>query len=213
MLINGHFIHNATGANHPYSVEVLTDVMDSLTLSEVPALEVESEQKAYEIYQDGALMPVTVNLKTSVDSLKANSYIHTGSFHYWDSGKVVSFAAVNDPVPVVVIIGGAAVLLICGINIIDELVDSCADEAARACKPNGVKKCEAKITAWSLITGCNSNCEFECWPPAPPPPPVSPPVSPPVHSPTPPTKPTGVKPVDKVTTETTSLRIKKFDLP
>ncbi len=165
MLIEGHLVDHATGANHPYSIEVPFEALDSITLSEVPQLE-DSEEQTYEIYQDGERMPVVLYLETSADPLKANSYIHTGTFYYEDSGKVVSFAAVNDPIPVVLVVG-AAVLLICGVNIIDQLVESCAEEAKEACDPNGVKWCKAKITAWSLLSGCRSECTFACHEPVP----------------------------------------------
>lgn len=165
MLIEGHLVDHATGANHPYSFEVPAEALDSITLSEVPLLE-DSEERAYEIYQDGERMPILLYLETSADPLKANSYIHTGTFYYEDSDKVVSFAAVNDPIPVIPIVA-AAVLLICGVNIIDQLVESCAEEAKKACDPNGVKWCKAKITAWSLLSGCRSECTFACHDPVP----------------------------------------------
>ena len=162
----GHLTDNATGANHPYAVEIPAHILDSITLDSVPALE-DSDEEVYEIYQDGDRVPVTLYMETTADPLKANSYVHTGTFYFEDTGKVVSFSALNDPIPVVVIVGGALVLLLCGANIIGDLVNSCAKRAAAACAPNGVKSCVAEITAWSLLMGCSSNCRFTCFPPAP----------------------------------------------
>jgi len=53
----------------------------------------------------------------------------------------------------------------CGTNIVQELVDACADRAARACAPHGARTCKAAITDWSLIRGPDRNCTFTCWPP------------------------------------------------
>ena len=164
-LFEGYLVDYATGTNHPYSVEIPADVLADITIDPVPLLE-DSQEQVYNIYQDGERVPVTLHMETSADPLKANSYIHSGSFLFEDNGKVVTFTALNDPVPVVILIGGAIVLLICGINIIDELVESCAEQAKEACEPNGVKSCTAEITAWSLLMGCSSNCSFDCHPPA-----------------------------------------------
>lgn len=167
VLFEGYLVDYATGINHPYSVEILADVLAGITMDPAPQLE-DSPEQVYNIYQDGERVPVTLHMETSADPLKANSYVHTGSFVFEETGKVVTFSALNDPVPVVVIVGGAIVLLICGVNIIAELVESCAEEAKNACEPNGVKWCEARITAWSLLMGCSSECRFVCHSPAPP---------------------------------------------
>ena len=164
-LFEGHLLDYATGTNHPYSVEIAADTLADITIDPNPALE-DSDEQIYNIYQGGDRVPVTLRMATSADPLKANSYIHTGTFHFEDTGKVVTFSAVNDPIPVVVLVGGALVLLICGANIVQDLVDACADRAVRGCAPNGVRSCKAEITAWSLVMGCDSNCSFTCWPPA-----------------------------------------------
>ena len=161
----GHLTDHATQTNHPYSVEIPADTLDTITLEAAPVLE-DSEEQLYEIFQDGERVPVVLRMETTADPLKANSYVHSGTFLFEDTGKVVSFSALNDPVPVVIIIGGALVLLLCGANIIGELADSCADKAKRACAPNGVKTCEVEISVWSLITGCDSECNFTCHKPA-----------------------------------------------
>ena len=163
-LFEGHLLDYETGTNHPYSVEIAAETLADITIDPTPALE-DSDEQIYNIYQGGERVPVTLRMATSADPLKANSYVHTGTFHFEDTGKIVTFSALNDPIPVVVLIGGGAVLLICGTNIVQELVDACADRAARACAPNGVRTCKAEITAWSLIRGCDSNCTFTCWPP------------------------------------------------
>ena len=147
-------------------MEILADVLAGITMDPAPQLD-DSPEQVYNIYQDGERVPVALHMETSADPLKANSYVHTGSFFFEETGKVVTFSALNDPVPVVVIVGGAIVLLICGVNIIAELVESCAEEAKNACEPNGVKSCEAEITAWSLLMGCSSECRFVCHSPAP----------------------------------------------
>ncbi len=165
-LFEGHLTDNATGANHPYSVEIAAEILDTITLDADPALE-DSEERAYEIYQDGERVPVVLYMETTADPLKANSYVHTGTFYFEETGKVVSFSALNDPIPVVVIVAGALVLLLCGANIIQELTDSCADKAMRACAPNGVKSCDLEVSAWSLLMGCDSECSFVCHDPAP----------------------------------------------
>lgn len=166
-LFEGYLVDHATETNHPYSVEILADVLAGITMDPAPQLD-DSPEQVYSIYQDGERVPVTLHMETSADPLKANSYVHTGSFFFEETGKVVTFSALNDPVPVVVIVGGAIVLLICGVNIIAELVESCAEEAKNACEPNGVKSCEAEITAWSLLMGCSSECRFVCHSPVPP---------------------------------------------
>lgn len=183
VVVEGHVVRHATGMNQPYSIVLPAAAVAGITLKAMgasgggqsPALE-DADEAIYEVFQDGQRMPIKVRLETTADPLKANSYVHSGSVLYEHTGKVISFQALNDPIPVVVI-AGIAVLLICGANIVNEIVNSCADRAARACAPNGVQSCEVKITAWSLLSGCRGDCKFTCWPPqpvAPKPPTVAP---------------------------------------
>ena len=77
------------------------------------------------------------------------------------NGGAVQFVIDDDPGPAVFVGIGAAA--ICGLGmVIDAFSDSCAKEARDSCGENGVQSCKAKITEWSLLTGCRRSCEFTC---------------------------------------------------
>ena len=67
----GHLTDHATQTNHPYSVEIPADTLDTITLEAAPVLE-DSEEQLYEIFQDGERVPVVLRMETTADPLKAN---------------------------------------------------------------------------------------------------------------------------------------------
>lgn len=151
-------------ASIPYESTIPADVIQSISFTPEPPL-APSAPGVYQILEDGQPTGWELRLATFVDHLKADTLIHSASVVNPQTGETLNIVALNDPVPVVVIIGGGLVLLLCGTNIVAELANSCAAKATKACAPNGVKSVKSKVTAWSLLSGCRSECTFECYPP------------------------------------------------
>lgn len=160
----GYVSDQATGQTVPFSYEVPAKGVHSITTSP-PVPNAVAPMTTYQLFQDGAPLPYELEMETGQDPLKANSFIHTGVITNLVTGEQTNFVAHNDPIPVIVVVGAGAILLICGASITREFINSCAARAARACAPWGVKKVEAKVTGWSLLSGCRTECKFECNPP------------------------------------------------
>ncbi|MEO1233169.1 MAG: hypothetical protein AAFZ18_30165, partial [Myxococcota bacterium] len=144
-VFEGYVADQANGENIPFTFEVPKPGIDSITVSPM-AVNGPSPMTRYQLHQDGVPIPYELEMETTNDPLKSNSFIHSGAITNTDTGDKFNFVAHNDPVPVVAVIAGAAVLLFCGAGIVKELVDDCTDQAIRACKPRGVKKVTTKIT-------------------------------------------------------------------
>lgn len=160
----GYVQSAANGSSIPFRTYVPGGAIRSISFSpQVPTAA--SPMASYSVLQDGQPTPYVLKLATYVDELKANTLVHSGIVVNTQTGEQMTLTALNDPIPVGIIIGGAIVLVLCGTGIITDLVNSCTSQAIKACGDRGVKKVNVKINFWSLLTGCRSDCEYECNPP------------------------------------------------
>jgi hypothetical protein len=156
----------------PLELEIPYDELNSITLSPNPPTG-PHKKKTYAIYQDGVRTSYQLVMTTFVDDLKPNTLLHSGTIVDTSTGTSVNFVALNDPVPVLVIVAGIAAI-VCVISI---LVADCGDQAAAACGEAGVKWAHLSVSV-SLWEGCTTECTWECNPPPATPVPTAPPATP-----------------------------------
>lgn len=153
------------GTSTPFESLIPGSAIRSISFSPEPPTAA-SPLKSYKILQDGLPTDYELRMATYVDNLQPNTLVHTGVVVNTTTGEQMTLTALNDPIPVIAIVGGALVLILCGTGIVNDLVNSCTSQAIKACGKAGVKKVKVKVTFWSLLTGCRSECSYECNPPA-----------------------------------------------
>jgi hypothetical protein len=143
----------------PIEMTFSTDELGAITVVPLPP-DGPSKKKSYAIYEDGELTTYQLVLATYVDDLKADSLLHSGTITDTATGRTINFVALNDPIPVIVIISLIAAI-VCVISI---LINDCTSQARAACGAGGVKSVKAHVHV-SLRRGCGVDCEWECYPP------------------------------------------------
>jgi len=143
----------------PIEFTLSTDELGAITVVPLPP-DGPSKKKSYAIYEDGELTTYKLILATYVDDLKPDSLLHSGSITDTATGRTINFVALNDPIPVLVIISLIAAI-VCVISI---LINNCTGQARAACGAGGVKSVKAHVYV-SLRRGCGVDCEWECYPP------------------------------------------------